>query len=202
MSANPLDYRFTDQLASTAGLNLCRVFQGNEITLVSCPTSFEIYKTQDLALEPYALQNDGENIGIRCARKSLETFQTGRLTYCQQGNVIKTVYYDPIFGQGFNKIVKMSLISIIIPKNFFLQDAWVFDSIVATRLTNNTFAFYQKPLVAGNIQDKLIFDQTAGGINPNATEYEMQNGALPNSYFLFAIAQGVIYRYDLVFDQV
>ena len=119
-SANQLDYRFTDQLASTGSLNFCRVFQGYEITMISCPSSFEIYNTQDLALEPYALQNDGENIGVRCARKSLETFQKGRLTYCQQGNVIKTVYYDSVFGQGFNRIVKMSLMSIILPKNFFL----------------------------------------------------------------------------------
>jgi len=50
--------------------------------MITCPSSFEVYKTSNLALDPYALQNDGEALGIRCAKKSLETYQTGRLTYC------------------------------------------------------------------------------------------------------------------------
>ncbi len=56
--------------------------------------------------------------------------------------------------------------------------------------------------MAGNIQDKLFFDQSAGVINQNGTKYEMSNGALPNTYYVYVVAQGVIYRYDLTFDQL
>jgi hypothetical protein len=30
----------------------------------------------------------------------------------------------------------------------------------------------------------------------------MSNGALPNTYYVYVVAQGVIYRYDLTFDQL
>jgi hypothetical protein len=39
---------------------------------------------------------------------------------------------------------------VILPPAYKIIDAWVFDKVVALQLTNNTFAFYEKTLVASN----------------------------------------------------
>lgn len=68
-----LDYQFTNQIAASYLPEYCTVHQASEITLLACPKSFEVYKTQDLTLSPYSLVNSGESVGIRYVRSSLET---------------------------------------------------------------------------------------------------------------------------------
>ena len=48
-----------------------------------------------------------------------------------------------------------------LPENFTVVQAWVLDKLVVVQMNNGTFnelAFYERPLVAGDIQDPLIFD--------------------------------------------
>jgi hypothetical protein len=55
----------------------------------------------------------------------------------------------------------MSIVNLNLPENFAVVQAWVLDKLVAVQLSNGTFtelAFYERPLVAGDIQDPLTFD--------------------------------------------
>jgi len=45
----------------------------------------------------------------------------------------------------------------VLPNNAVVNDAWVFDKVVIAKLTNNTLAFYEKSLIAGNLQTALQF---------------------------------------------
>ena len=72
VKSQPLNFRFSDQIANTAGQYFCRVHQGDQITLLTCPSSFEVYKTVDLALRPYSLENSGRSFAITGVRRSLE----------------------------------------------------------------------------------------------------------------------------------
>lgn len=100
-----------------AGQYYCKVHQGDEITLLTCPSSFEVYKTMDLALQPYSLQNSGQSIVINGVRKSLEVGKEGRLTFVQNFTQIRSIYYDPVFGVGLNQIANIPVINVLIPKN-------------------------------------------------------------------------------------
>lgn len=76
--------------------------QAEEITLIACPESFEVYRTQSLALEPYSLENSGSSGEILSVRPSLETDKQTHLTYLQYGNRVQTLYYDETYGTGLN----------------------------------------------------------------------------------------------------
>ena len=91
-------YRFTDKLATNKYTYDCYPAQGDTITVISCPTEYEIYNTDQLAQNPYNLVNSGESDPIHSVKNSLETKKQGRLTFVQNGNEIKTVYKDPNFN--------------------------------------------------------------------------------------------------------
>lgn len=78
-----LEYQFTDQIANMVGHSNCTLHQADQITLIACPESFEVYKTNSLALQPFALENSGESGEILDVRPSLETGRQNRLTYIQ-----------------------------------------------------------------------------------------------------------------------
>lgn len=76
--------------------------QTEEITLIACPQSFEVYRTQSLALQPYSLENSGQSGEILSVRTSLETEKQTHLTYLQYGTRVQTLYYDETYGKGLN----------------------------------------------------------------------------------------------------
>ena len=64
---------------------------------------------------------------------------------------MKSIYYDEKFGEDSNDVVKTPIVNLKLPSGFFVKDAWVYSNLIVARLTNNTLAFYEKPLVAGNL---------------------------------------------------
>lgn len=73
----------------------CEVHQGNDLTLLDCDKSFELYDSHDLYDSPYSLINWGESRGITGVRKSLETSKTGsRTTYIQDNKALRVAYVD------------------------------------------------------------------------------------------------------------
>lgn len=106
-----------------------------------------MYKTNDLALKPYSLQNSGQSIPITAVRRSLEPDKNGRLTFVQNNTQIRTIYFDPVFGSGLNQIVNQPLLNMILPNTTaVVLDAWVFQKIAVVRMNNTSseFIFYEK----------------------------------------------------------
>lgn len=82
-----------------------------------------------------------------------------------------------MFGVGLNQIVNVPVINVIIPTNFKIIDAWVFDKIVAIQMTNNTFAFYEKTLVPSVSAKSLAFNSGSLKLNPNIVAFDMDVGS-------------------------
>jgi hypothetical protein len=59
----------------------------------------------------------------------------------------------------------------VLPNNAVVNDAWVFDKVVIAKLTNNTLAFYEKSLIAGNLQTALQFSQISSIQNLTSIEF-------------------------------
>lgn len=88
----------------------------------------------------------------------------------------------------------------ILPLNYNIVDAWVFDKVVALQLTNKTFVFYEKTLVASNFQEQLSFVTGPTNISTSLVEFDMDVGTQKNTFCLYGAGAGKLIRYDLVFD--
>ena len=76
------DYRSTDSIANLSIHEDCGVYQGTGITLVRCPTAFELYSTIKLAQDPHELKDLGETKTIVGVSRSMETDEReGHLTW-------------------------------------------------------------------------------------------------------------------------
>jgi hypothetical protein len=84
--------------------------------------------------------------------------------------------------------VSYSIVSLSLPPNKTVEDVWVLDKIIVTRLTANTFAFYEKPLVAGNLQVRMTFNTMKAAINPFILNMDVDvNSANPDKFILFGV---------------
>ena len=88
----------------------------------------------------------------------------------------------------------------ILPLKYNIVDAWVFDKVVALQLTNKTFAFYEKTLVASNFQKQLSFNTGSTNISTSLVAFDMDVGIQKNTFTLYGAGAGKLIRYDLVFD--
>jgi hypothetical protein len=66
---------------------------------------------------------------------------------------------------GLNQITNIPVINVVLPLNFNIVDVWVFEKVVAVQMTSNTFAFYEKTLVASNYQKPLLFNSGTTNIS-------------------------------------
>ncbi len=87
----------------------------------------------------------------------------------------------------------------ILPSGYYVQDAWELQKVVAVKLTNNTLAFYAKPLVAGNLQSALTFDQSKGAVQANFTTMDFQ-AIDANNFEMFGTSSGLLHHYVFTFD--
>ena len=195
-SAAELQYRFTDQIVNTESHEYCEVHQTTELTLLSCPGGFEVYKTQDLVSQPYYLSNDGESRPIRYIRHSLEPGRESQLTYVQNGNQVWTIYHDADFGSGFNQVVKYKIMTVDLPTGIFIEDCWVLEKVVAIRVTGGEFAFYEKPLVQGNMQVNLTFDQSMHNVTNISLVQEFMS-IDGNKFAMFAVSGWSLIKYQM-----
>lgn len=87
-----------------------------------------------------------------------------------------------------NDVVSYSIVTLLLPPNKTVDDVWVLDKIVVARLTGNTFAFYEKPLVAGNLQVRMTFNTMKAAINPFILNMDVDiNTFNPDKFMLFGI---------------
>lgn len=82
-----------------------------------------------------------------------------------------------MFGVGLNQIVNVPVVNVVIPNNFKIIDAWVFDKIVAIHMTNNTFAFYEKTLVPSVSAKPLTFNSGSLNLSQSIVAFDMDVGS-------------------------
>ena len=59
----------------------CTVHQGDSLTLVACPTEYDLYHTNDLAIKAKSIENYGETRVASAVSNSLAPNMDGHLTY-------------------------------------------------------------------------------------------------------------------------
>jgi len=105
----PLEVR-RGNTAST-DTRMCRVVQGDGITMLSCPNSYEIYNTAHYAVD-WHMQPDNGSLTKRVmsARLSSETNHPGTITYLEDNSSVVRVSTD-----ADGKIVKTGVMSVNVP---------------------------------------------------------------------------------------
>jgi len=69
----------------------CTVEQGSNLSFLSCPNTFEIYETDQIAISPYETEMYGELTPVVGAHASLEKLHSERITWVFNKNEIWTV---------------------------------------------------------------------------------------------------------------
>ena len=83
-----------------------------------------------------------------------------------------------------------------------VRDLWVFDDIVAVRLTNSQVVFYEKPLIAGNYADPIVyFTEEEEDISPDVVAYEFAVDAKTGNYDMFAVTNSTLHRYRFIYEE-
>jgi hypothetical protein len=118
-----------------------------------------MYDSHQLYGSPYSLINYGETRQIVGAHKSLETKTPGRLTYVQDNKQLKEAYIDA------NGQVKKDTIMLLDPKNYTIEDAFVFDEVAAVKVKDYFFTFFRRPLTLNSFTSYLT--DTAGSEKGN-----------------------------------
>ena len=108
--------------------------------MLNCNSTFELYNSNELATNPYSPVDYGETRKIVGIHGSLESIDSGRLTYIQANSMIKEAYID---NDG---TIKKDTILLINVNNRTMQDAFVFDDVAAVKVTGYFFVFFKKPL--------------------------------------------------------
>ena len=106
---NPIEVR----RGNTASLDtrMCRIVQGDNITMLSCPNSYEIYNTANYATDWHMQpDNGGLNSNVVSARVSEESGHPGTITYLENNKSVVRVSTDKD-----GKIVKTVVMSINAP---------------------------------------------------------------------------------------
>lgn len=82
-------------ISSKATHENCTILQGYMLTMLGCPTSYEVYNTPAIALDPYDQPLRGEiTQQILSPKTDRETGMQDRLTFVQNGNMVISVYWD------------------------------------------------------------------------------------------------------------
>jgi hypothetical protein len=68
----------------------CKVLQGSNLSFLSCTNTFEIYKTDAVAISPYETEMYGEMTPVIGARTTLEVNHPERITWVFNSNQIWT----------------------------------------------------------------------------------------------------------------
>ena len=142
------------------------------------------------------MTNDGESRPIRYIRHSKEPGRESHLTYVQNGNQVWTLYHDPNFGTGFNQVVKYKILTLDLPAGVLVEDCWVLEKVVAVRVTGGQIAFFEKPLVQGNMHSNLTLDQSAQRVSNTSLVQDFMSGAA-NYFFMFTVEGGFLKKYTM-----
>lgn len=196
--ANELAYRRSDIISSVNTHKDCSIHQGDSLTLLSCPSSFEIYKTQDIAQDWYEQPQNGEiSKGIISPTYSREVGKADRLTYLQNGRDIMTAYAD-----SDGNIVKEKLLVLSgIPTNTVFQDVWVFDSVAVTKKTTQEMVIYEMPVVKGAVTNPITMDFNNLQYDVNQLAYDFAvNVTKPHIFEQYAVTTGNVEKYVFTFS--
>ena len=90
---NPIEVR----RGNTASLDtrMCRIVQGDNITMLSCPNSYEIYNTANYATDWHMQPDNGDlNSNVVSARVSDELGNPGTITYLEDNKSVVRVSTD------------------------------------------------------------------------------------------------------------
>lgn len=191
MDVKPTIFRSTT-ITNTASPDQCEVTQGNDLTLLNCKTTFELYDSHLLSSNPYSLLNYGETRTIVGVRRSLESKHPGRLTYVQDNKMIKEAYLDE------NGVVQKDTILLVNSNNKTIDDAFVFDDVAAVKVTGYFFVFFKRPLSLSTYSTFLKSTAASAVGDQNITAWDFR--PYKDGLQLFAVKKGTIYRYDFSFD--
>ena len=122
----------------------CNVDQAAELSFLSCPKTFEIYQTKEIADNPYETSLYGEPSAVVSAHTTLETIDSNRITWLVNKTLIYTAAEDDKSG-----VEKILLMKLLLNTTQVVDNLWVFDSFVVVRLSNLDILFYEKPLIEG-----------------------------------------------------
>ena len=125
----------------------CTVEQGDNMSFLDCPNTFEIFKTDSLAANPYENELYGELAAVTFAHTTLETKNRQRITWLLGGNEVFSAEEMPDGSVNKVKIMTLNLDS-----QQVVDGLWVFDAYVVVRTTNKRFLFFEKPLLAGETE--------------------------------------------------
>ena len=167
------------------------------MTLLSCPTAFEIYNTLQLAQDPYGLLNSGELSPIRSVRNSLEADRSGFLTYVQEGKLIREVFRDPVIPATVlsDGIVDQTIMEVVMPSDVFVKEVFVFDALVSVWTSAGTMVFFPKSLQSGTVRDPMTQGNSTYSVNTNLTSLEFDSMRTLNEYIAYGISPNTLHRY-------
>ena len=95
--------RPTESISNTDQHTACLVHQGPDMTLVQCPSQYELYQTPLLAKSKRgeSMKNYGSTATVVGVHSSFEEGRTDRLTYLEAPSNLKEIWIEknPVSGQ-------------------------------------------------------------------------------------------------------
>jgi hypothetical protein len=174
----------------------CKVEQGDNMSFIDCPNTFEIFKTDSLADNPYENELYGEvSSAVTFVHTTLETKNRQRITWLFGTN---EVYSAEEMPDG--SINKVKIMTLDLDEQQVVDGLWVFDAYVVVRTTNKRFLFFEKPLLAGETEQPMtqILNEFRTSEVSFISEEFGRNEQNQTQAFLYGVAEGMLYRY--VFD--
>ena len=166
------------------------------MSFIDCPNTFEIFKTDSLADNPYENELYGEvSSAVTFVHTTLETKNRQRITWLFGTN---EVYSAEEMPDG--SINKVKIMTLDLDEQQVVDGLWVFDAYVVVRTTNKRFLFFEKPLLAGETEQPMtqILNEFRTSEVSFISEEFGRNEQNQTQAFLYGVAEGMLYRY--VFD--
>ena len=145
---------YSKQITNLEDSSGCSVHQGEDLTLVACADAYELCVTNALAMHAKGITNYGEAKVASAVGTSLALEKDGHLTYLVDGNQVVTAYWD----DEAKSVEKAVVLEFELSDGETATDLFVFDDLVAVRVTSGEFKFFTIPLVAGQISLEIPFE--------------------------------------------
>ena len=123
------------------------------MTLVQCPSQYELYQTPLLAKSKRgeSMKNYGSTATVVGVHSSFEEGRRDRLTYLEAPSNLKEIWIEKNPVSGKKELQDRILLQLPTDGGDQHKDVFVFNNIVATKTTSGAIRFFARPLSGGSI---------------------------------------------------
>lgn len=158
---------------------------------MSCANTFEIYKTDNVAVSPYDTEMYGEMTPVIGAHTTLEKLNPDRITWIYNGNEVWTAEENDDGTVSKFKLMALNLLPAQV-----IEALWVFDSFVVVRFSSKQISFFEKPLIRGYTESPMTINLNNVTIGLDYQTFEFgRNEDNSTECYLFGVAGTKLVRF-------